>query len=415
MLQLRIGDSIGFVTSILAISLFTIGCSKSDNKHVNSISNSTYAIASTNATQNETDDKNSIKIGALLTLNGSLGDYGNQLSKGIEIAVDNINEGGGINGHKIKVITVNTEGNTTVAYRQLQKLLKRDDICAVIGPVTTDEANAVMSQFDDYKTVGISPTASADGIVDGHPYGFRNTLIDKYATASTLKTMLKVHPEWHNVGIVYSSDTSYGVLLYNLYKGAVLDSGLNVIAEEPLTKQDVSYLEQVTNLRNANPDFVLYAGYYDMGASLFNEMLKQGFRRTVVGGDGIANSKISELTNGEGDGLIFGYTAFSGEPSTPNNKLLLDLMSSHNATSNTFLAVAYESLALILAPAMKNANISDCSEKSRMALREAIYNKTFEALDGNITFDNEGNGLKDAVVVELQNVGGKLEFAPMKW
>ena len=85
-------------------------------------------------------DKKTIKIGAIYPMSGSASFLGIPEDKALRMKVEEINKAGGVNGHKLEVITYDTEGNGTKAVQQLRRLIESDKVDVVFGPSSSGEA-----------------------------------------------------------------------------------------------------------------------------------------------------------------------------------------------------------------------------------------------------------------------------------
>jgi len=128
-----------------------------------------------------------IKIGVLTALTGTLGRMGETDLIGMQIAVDEINQRGGIRGKKIRLIIEDNEGNPAKAVTGATKLIQKDNVLAMIGSEVSFTSLAALQATTEAKLVQFSQGATADMMTSGpgldkYPYFFRMGLGDKYTT-----------------------------------------------------------------------------------------------------------------------------------------------------------------------------------------------------------------------------------------
>ena len=104
-----------------------------------------------------------IKIGTVGPLTGDVATYGISTKNGVEIAVDEFNNNGGINGKKIQLISEDTGGDQTEAANATSKLIDQDKVVAIVGGVISAETLTGGPIANDSKVVMISSSSTATG------------------------------------------------------------------------------------------------------------------------------------------------------------------------------------------------------------------------------------------------------------
>src|SRR6266702_7591512 len=105
-------------------------------------------------TTNPTSAKSaeSIKVGAVLPFSGGVELYGRQAKLGLELAANEINAGGGILGRPVQVIYEDDKTDPAVAVDATRKLIERDGVLAVVGPITSRNLIAIAPLVESAKT-----------------------------------------------------------------------------------------------------------------------------------------------------------------------------------------------------------------------------------------------------------------------
>jgi branched-chain amino acid transport system substrate-binding protein len=122
-----------------------------------------------NVTKNEP-----IKIGAPLILTGKLASFGEDTRKGIDLAVQEINSHGGINGKQIEIIYEDTKGEVSTAVTSVNKLINVDEVKIIIGPIGSGELLSIAPNTEKEKIILFTPIAGSDEIANAGDFVFRN-------------------------------------------------------------------------------------------------------------------------------------------------------------------------------------------------------------------------------------------------
>ena len=127
----------------------------------------------------ETKTEETIKIGTIGPFTGDIATYGISTKNGVEVAVDEFNKNGGINGKKVILISEDTRGDQTEAANAASKLIEQDKVTAIVGGVISSETMTAGPIADDAKIVTISSSSTATGVPEIGDYIFRNCLSDE--------------------------------------------------------------------------------------------------------------------------------------------------------------------------------------------------------------------------------------------
>ena len=105
-------------------------------------------------------DKSVIKLGGLAPLTGNYAEYGKGFQIGFQKAIDEINEKGGINGHKFEIEIKDTQGDAVVSSNMATNFAEDESVLAILGDFTSGACKANAEIVDRYGIVQLSPTAS---------------------------------------------------------------------------------------------------------------------------------------------------------------------------------------------------------------------------------------------------------------
>lgn len=344
-------------------------------------------------------DADSIKIGGIFPLSGPVAVYGVEAKNGIELAIEEINAAGGINGKSVVLISEDDEGNPEKTVNAFKKLTTKDKVTMIIGSLTSGCTAAITTLAQNQKVLLIAPAATMESITDAGNFIFRACFIDPFQgtvggkfSSETLKAK--------KAAVLYDVANDYSIGLYENFKKAFLASGGIMAAEESYTTNDMDFNAQITKIKNANPDVVYLPDYYATVALIAKQLRAQGVNASIVGADGWGG-----IVDNAGDEILNGfysdhYAADSTDPKVVS--FVNSYKNKYNSTPVSFAALGYDSM-YIIKDAIVNAGSTDAS-----AVRDAVEKTNGAYVTGKLTFDAKRNPVKSAVMMEIVKAEGKL-------
>lgn len=334
-----------------------------------------------------------VKIGFLGALTGNVASYGIQTLRGMEMAADEINAAGGVLGQKLVIVKEDNRGDKTEIANVTQKFISRDRVAAIIGDPTTGGTKVAAAIAQENKVVLLSAGAVGAGVVEIGEFIFRNTVIDSIAAPAVTKYIIE-NKKWKRIALVTSINNDYSVGLSKIFEEAVKENRGNIVVRENVSDGDTDFSAQVTKLKAAKPDGMIFTGYYTEGALLMKELRKQGLNIDMIGGDGLLSPVLSELGGKAVEGSMV-YAGFSPERPSPETKKFLDAYrTKYHEEADMFVAQGYDAVKIVAA-AMSKAKSTD-PQVYRKALAET---KDFPGVSGNTTFLPNREPLKSPICV----------------
>lgn len=335
--------------------------------------------------------QDTIKIGNIVAASGFLKSVGETAITAFDIAVEEINAAGGVNGKPIELIRFDSGSDPRQASVGARKLIQDDDVLAILGPFSSGESRVAMNDAERFKTLMIPTAASAPGLTEGRTYSWRLTE-DEQKQFSRLLTALTASDIPHKTAeIVYVSDevvaNSAGTQLYPaLLKEAGIETG------EPIPVQYKSFdmSAQVATIMQKNPDIVAVAGLPESASKIIKELRRQGYEGRVIGSQIFADPNVTELFGPEGDGTI--VVAGFWKDRTPqaaafNEELLalLDEKGIHKLGAHHTDAQAYDGVYLLkqLMEATGITGDPEMVEEERAKLASAMEGVHFNGIVGD--------------------------------
>ena len=198
--------------------------------------------------------KEPYKIGGVFSITGPNSFLGDPEKKSLEMAVEEINAKGGIDGHPLQVIIYDTEGDPTKAVLAVNKLISRDQVIAIIGPSNTPPTLAVVPIAEKEKVPLISCAAGIKSTDPVKPWVFKTAQTDALAVAAIYAHMKKQNLK--KIGIL-TVENAFGESGKEQLTGQAAAAGIQVVQGETFGAKDTDMTAQLTKIRTAQPDAVV--------------------------------------------------------------------------------------------------------------------------------------------------------------
>lgn len=337
-----------------------------------------------------------VKVGAIFPLTGGSAYQGKSFKQGIELAQEEINSKGLLNGKKLDILFEDDKGIPAEGVNAAQKLITQNKVAAILGDFNSSVTLAVRAVTEREKVVQITPGSTADNITEpGHPYMFRNLMPNNYqapelAKYATNKLALK------NIAIL-AENTDYGRTGAEQYQKKAEELGAKILTVEYYNQGDKDFYPQLTKLKNLNAQAIFVSGLITEGAQILKQARDLGIKTQWLGLGGFTNDSFSKLAEGAAEGMIHVSYFEPDYKYFPDSKEFVDNYNKkYGSNPDMYAANAYEA-AYILAEAIKKAGGGD-REKIREAMTQI---KDLPGICGPTTFDKNGQAAKGLVFVKI--------------
>jgi branched-chain amino acid transport system substrate-binding protein len=314
-------------------------------------------------------DGDTYTIGVLNALTGDLGAVGQQEAQGMELAVDEINADGGVDGHKLVLKTVDDQGSVNLSTAGMKKLATSDGVAVIVGPGISASALAVAPLADQYKVAQMLLVAQPDivngtrNVFEAPPPGKSNSeAMVEYAAQSGAKTAALI---W--------ADNAYGQAGLTDISAAAKEAGMDLVSDESWDPSKFDFTAQAGKVASENPDVVfLYGAGGTSDATLLKAVRDGGYDGKVVGDLSYAASTIPEAAGPAGDTVV-GLTALDYANPSPEEQAFIDAYGKKydGKVPTVLTAYAYVGVKMVAA-ALEKAGEYD-GDKIAAALQDLDY------------------------------------------
>ena len=345
-----------------------------------------------------------IKLGVVGPLTGGYANYGLSVQHGAQLAVDEINAAGGVNGKQLELSAQDSQGDPESAVAAYGKLMDWG-MNVFLGGVLSGETASVVAAAKADDMFIMETTGSADKCIDGNDKAFRLCFYDSYQ-GTAAADYLKDNALADEVGVFYQSDNDYSAGLYNAFVAECEKTGVTIKETQTFTTAtNTDFSTQVNALVNSGVK-VVFIPIYAEEASTFLTQAKGKFAEDVYffgadGLDGILGKVSQDVTIADN---VLMMTPFAADSAAANVQAFVSAyQANYNATPDQFAADAYDAVYVVKAAVEAAGGSTSGTE-----LAAVMTSLTVEGVTGTMTWNADGNTNKAASAILYKNGVGTL-------
>ncbi len=343
------------------------------------------------------EDAGVIKVGYYGDLSGRTSSFGQSTKNGSEMAADEINKAGGINGRLIQIVVEDDQGEPNKAATVVTKLINQDKVHALIGEVASSNSLAAGPKAQEAKVPMISPSSTNPAVTQVGDYIFRVCFIDPFQ-GEVMAKFAANNLKAKRAAILYDFNSDYSRGLLQFFKRSFTQLGGQVVSEQSYTQGDRDFSGQLTAVRSATPDVIYVPGYYSEVGVIANQTKQLGIKAPLLGSDGWDAPQLWQLGGAALNGDYISNHYSVDDPSPVIQKFVSAYRARYNVLPDALAALGYDAMK-VLGDAVSRAGSTESAK-----LRDAIaQTANFSGITGTITLDKDRNAVKPAVVLKLEN------------
>ena len=346
-------------------------------------------------------DSNEIKVGADFEMTGNVANYGSATLDGLKLAIDEVNEAGGVDGKKITLVTADNKSEASEAVNAATKLISDDKVSVIVGPAVTANVIAESQVATDNKVPVIAPDGTSPDVTVENgktkPFIFRSCFIDPQQ-GTVMAKFASENLKAKTAVIYVDNSTDYSKSLGKVFKEKFEAAGGKVVMEEAFLAKDQDFKATLTKLKTANADILFVPAYYEEVGKIVKQARELGMTMPILGTDGWDDPKVADIAGADALNNTFFSTHYSDKDEEV--KGFVDAFhQKYGHAPNVFAALGYDAGKMLI-DAIRRAGSAD-PEKIRQAIEDT---KDLKVGTGTITMDKNHNPIKQAVI--LENKGG---------
>jgi branched-chain amino acid transport system substrate-binding protein len=353
-------------------------------------------IASCDGKGTNSAAKTPIKLGMVVSLTGGAAGYGIHMRNGAQMAIDEINAAGGVNGRKIDLIVEDDASDPSKAATSLNRLAVQSNVDAVIGGANSTLCFAMKDIAEQQHIPFITTSGSNPKLTSpANKYFFRLHQSDSTVARQAAEFAVKILG-LKNLAILHDT-ADYGIGNKDAFTEQLSKSGLTAKIIDVFNVGDQDFTPQIRNIKNAHPDGIgLFANLPE--APMATKQIRQaGLKTMPIIMTGISVPKYIELAPGDSEG-VFAITPFNPNVQDPEVQKLATAykdkykMDAPHHVSNTYQAV------YVLKQVWEKVG----TENKEKVVTE-MKNITWKAFGSTNKFDATGQVLMKSIIVQVKN------------
>jgi branched-chain amino acid transport system substrate-binding protein len=336
--------------------------------------------------------KDTVRIGFFGPLTGPTAQAGQALRNGARIAVEQINQKGGLLGKPLELIEYDDRSSPEQAVKAVTKLVQINKVTAIVGSLHSGNILAAAPVLEQYKIPMVGAGTSPTWLQKGYKYLFRavgnSALSVKQLALYASKTGLK------RISVIHGND-EYGGVGAKLFIEDAGRQGLQILANESFTHGDRDFTGQFARMLRSEPDAVFVWALGDDLGALTKQLRQTGYKGPILGAEGYTLPQVLEIAGDSANNVILAAQYLVPDrPDDAEDPLMQSFLTKYfqkfgqNPVSDNAYR-GYDAVGII-AEAIRTANSKDGRK-----IRDAIENlEDLKGLAGSFTYKgNNGEGI----------------------
>ena len=324
--------------------------------------------------------------------------YGVSVREGAELAIEQANSRGGVDGRRVELVVEDDAGDEERAIAIATRMVNDPSIVAVVGHVNSGTTRAAARVYNDDANplLEISPTATSAEVSGAGPWTFRVCPTD-LRHGPALAQWARQGLGRSRAAVLYAND-AYGRGMLESFASAFRNGGGAILSTDPYLPQLVDSLDLLRPfLERAvarNADVVMIAGELDVALPALELLRSMGFDGPLIGGDGLLGME-EEAPNASGVYITTGF--LPDQPGRAAQEFVQAFQQRYGRLPTGDAALAYDAVSIVLRAVEETSG-------SRLDVRNFVAeigagNPAFAGVTGAIAFDENGDALNKEVAV----------------
>ena len=340
-----------------------------------------------------------IKVGFNAPLTGFAAADGKSALTGAELAVEQANADGGVNGKQIELVVYDDGAKPDQAVPVAKKMIGQDKVAVGVSGSYSGSTRAAAQVFQDSGVPYISAYAVHPDITRAGPFVFRTSFVGEVQGRAGAKLVGDMLGKKRVVLITLQND--FGKSLAADFKEKASDYGIEVVNEYQYSIKDRQFGPIVSKVAADKPEAIYATGYFFTAAPLVKQLRAKGVDAPVIGQEGYDSDKFLEIAGKAAEGVII-TSSLDRDSDQPETKQFISAFENKAGFGADMVAASGHTAIKVAVAAMRklDGNVSDPAK-----LRDAIAaTKDLTASTGSISFNPLGEVLK-AVQVQVVRDG----------
>lgn len=350
-----------------------------------------------------------IKIGFNIPLTGDIPKVGEASKFAAEMILEDINSAGGLmvgdTAYQLEFVYEDNESKAESAVSAALKLIEQDGVIAIIGPNSSKQAVPAGQVANDNRTPMISPWSTNPNTTLDRPWVFRAAFLDPFQGPVAANFAAKQFGA-DTSAVLFALANDYSKGLAEIFKDVWSKEYGEVVAYESYGDGDQDFSAQLTKIIAADPDFIFLPDNYNEVALIVQQAADLGWDGPFMGSDAWGSAELVNLAGDDIKGHYFS-THYAAAGAVGATKDFIDRYeATYGYTPDDVAALTWDAVGIILEALKGTGGLSGDIMADRAAVKDAISAiTTYEGITGKMQFDDQGDPIKSAVVVQVSDSG----------
>ena len=339
-----------------------------------------------------------IQIGIAGPMTGPVAQYGDMQFSGARMAIERINEAGGVLGEELVAVEYDDVCDPKQAVTVANSLVN-DGVQYVVGHLCSSSTQPASDIYEDEGILMVTPASTSPEITErGYELVFRTIGLDSMQGPVAGNYLASLKPE--KVAVVHDKQ-QYGEGIATAVRDTLMAQDIEIAMFEGITAGDKDFSSLITKLKQADVDYVYYGGYHPELGLILRQARQADLDATFMGPEGVGNKDINTIAGEAAEGLLVTLPP-SFDQKEENQELVAAFAEKGEDPSGPFVLPSYTAVQLIA------EGIEMADSKDPFEVASALRSGTFETPIGTVQYDKAGD-LKafEFVVYEWHADGSK--------
>jgi len=356
-----------------------------------------------------------IKIGINAEITGDIPKVGEGTVYAAQLWLEDIEKAGGLKVgdkvYKVELVIGDNESKAESSAAVATKLCVEDKVLVVVGAQASKQAIPGGEVCDANETPMISPWSTNPRTTKDRPWVFRACFLDPFQGTVVAKFATEEFG-FKKAAVLYDVASDYPKGIAEFFKAAFekINGPGSVVAFETFTTKDRDFSAQLTKIKGSDADFLFTPQYYDEVPLIVKQAHELGWTKPIIGSDAWGSAELMPLCGDDCKGCFFS-THYAAKGAKGATKEFIDRYNAkYGYVPDDVGALTWDAMLIVQKAIQDCGTITGDIKKDRTCVREAMAAiKDFEGITGKMTFDPEGDPIKCAVIVRI-NEAGEFEF-----
>jgi len=356
-----------------------------------------------------------IKIGLNIPLTGDIPKVGEGSKFAAQMWLEDIKAAGGLKiageMYMVELVIEDNESRAESAVKVNTKMITEDEVLVIVGPQSSKQAVPAGEVANNYKTPMVSPWSTNPNTTKDRPFVFRGCFLDPFQ-GPVAANFITEEFGFTKAAVLYDVASDYPKGLAEFFKAGWEDlhGPDSVVAFESFTTRDADFSSQLTKIIRSGAEVMFTPQYYNEVALIVQQAHELGWDKPIVGSDSWGSAETVELCGKDCYGLFFS-THYAAAGATGATKVFIDrYRKKYGYVPDDVAALTWDTLRIVQEAIQSYGKITGNVKKDRKGVRDALARiKKFDGITGKMTFTEDGDPIKCAVIVRISDKG-EFEF-----